>query len=59
MKDLLVYCDLETTGQGRLNHLIILSAYTENIDELKLKDAARELIHKNKNDKRISLLGKI
>ena len=42
-----------TTAQDRLNHLIILSAYRENFDELNLKDAAREFIHKN--DTRISL----
>ena len=46
-----------TTGQGRLNHLMILSAYKENVDELNLKDVAREFIHKN--DTRISLFGKI
>ena len=42
-----------TTAQDRLNDLIILSAYRENFDELNLKDAAREFIHKN--DTRISL----
>ena len=46
-----------TTGQGRLNHLMILSAYKENVDELNLKDVAREFIHKN--DTKISLFGKI
>ena len=46
-----------TTGQGRLNHLMILSAYKENVDELNLKDVAREFIHKNGT--RISLFGKI
>ena len=46
-----------TTGQGRLNHLMILSAYKENVDELNLKDVAREFIHKN--DSRILLFGKI
>ena len=44
------------TGQGRLNHLMILSAYKENVDELNLKDVVREFIHKN--DTRISLIGK-
>ena len=46
-----------TTGQGRLNHLMILIAYKENVDELNLKDVAREFIHKN--DAKISLFGKI
>ena len=46
-----------TTGQGWLNHLMFLSSYKENVDELNLKDAAREFIHKN--DTRISLFGKI
>ena len=46
-----------TTGQGRLNHLMILSAYKENVDELNLKDVVRKFIHKN--DTRISLFGKI
>ena len=46
-----------TTGQGRLNRLMILSAYKENVDELNLKDVAREFIHKN--DSRILLFGKI
>ena len=46
-----------TTGQGRLNHLMILGAYKENVDELNLKDVAREFIYKN--DTRISLFGKI
>ena len=36
-----------TTGQGRLNHLMILSAYKENVDELNLKDVARLFIHKS------------
>ena len=39
----LVKCYLRATiGQGRLNHLMILSAYKENVDELNLKDVARE-----------------
>ena len=42
----------ETTGQGRLNHLMIMSAYQENADESNLKDVARGFIHKN--DTRIS-----
>ena len=46
-----------TTGQGRRNHLMILSAYKENVDELNLKDVASEFILKN--DTRISLFGKI
>ena len=46
-----------TTGQGRLNHLMIQSAYKEKVGELNLKDVAREFIHKN--DTRISLFGKI
>ena len=46
-----------TTGQDRLNHLMILSAYKENVDELNLKDVVRKFIHKN--DTRISLFGKI
>ena len=46
-----------TTGQGRLNHSMILSAHKENVDELNLKDVAREFIHKN--DTRILLFGKI
>ena len=46
-----------TAGEGRLNHLMILSAYKEKVDELNLKDVAREFIHKN--DTRISLFGKI
>ena len=41
----------------RLNHLMILSAYKENVDKLSLKDVAREFIHKN--DTRISLFGKM
>ena len=45
-----------TTGQGGLNHLMILSAYKENLDELNLKDVVRELIHKN--DTKKSLFGK-
>ena len=45
-----------TTVQGRLKHLMNMSAYKENVDELSLKDVARELIHKN--DTRISLFGK-
>ena len=48
---------LATTGQGQLNHLMILSAYKENVDKLNLKDVAREFIHNN--DTRISLFGKI
>ena len=48
---------LATTGQVQLNHLMILSAYKENVDELNLKDVAREFIHNN--DTRISLFGKI
>ena len=47
----------ETTGQGRLNHLMIMRAYKENADESNLKDVTREFIHKN--DTRISLFGKI
>ena len=35
-----------TTGQGRLNHLMILSAYKENADEFNFKDVARKFIHK-------------
>ena len=46
-----------TTGQCRLNHYMILSAYRKNIDELNLKDVAREFNHKN--DTIISLFGKI
>ena len=46
-----------TTGQGRLIHLMILSAYNENDDELILKNVPREFIHKNET--RISFLGKI
>ena len=46
-----------TTGQGRLNHLMILSAYKESVDELNLKHVAREFIHKN--DTRISFFKKI
>ena len=46
-----------TTGQGWLNHVMILSAHKENADELNLKDVARAFIHKN--DTRISLFGKI
>ena len=48
---------LATTGQGQLNHLMILSAYKENADKLNLKDVAREFIHNS--DTRISLFGKI
>ena len=46
-----------TTGQGRLNHLMTLSTYKENADELNLKDVVREFIHKS--DTRISLFVKI
>ena len=46
-----------TNGQGRLNHLMILSVYKENVDELNLKDVAREFVHKNETG--ISLFGKI
>ena len=46
-----------TTGQGRLNHLMTLSTYKENVDELNLKDVVREFIHKS--DTRISLFVKI
>ena len=46
-----------TTGQGRLNHFMNLSAYKEKFDELNLKDVAREFIQKS--DTRISLFGKI
>ena len=31
---------LATTGQGQLNHLMILGAYKENVDKLNLKDVA-------------------
>ena len=48
-----------TTGQSRLNHLIILNAYKENFDQLNLKDVAREFIHKNKSGTRISLFGNL
>ena len=46
-----------TTGQDRLNRLMILSAYKENVDELNLIDVAREFIHRN--DKTTWLFGKI
>ena len=46
-----------TTGLGRLNHLMTLSTYKENADELNLKDVVREFIHKS--DTRISLFVKI
>ena len=40
-----------TTGQGRLNHLMILSAYKESVDELNLKDVCKGVYplkrHKN------------
>ena len=48
---------LATTAQGQLSHLMILSAYKENVDELSLKDVARGFIHNN--DTRISSFGKI
>ena len=38
---------VKSTGQGRLNHLMILNAYKENVDELNSKDVAREFILKN------------
>ena len=57
MENFIFYVVLRpTTGQGGLNHLMILSAYKENLDELNLKDVARELIHKN--DTKKSLFGK-
>ena len=36
-----------TAVQDRLNHLMILNAYKENVDELNLKYVARGFIHKN------------
>ena len=57
MENFIFYVVLRpTTGQGGLNHLMILSAYKVNLDELNLKDVARELIHKN--DTKKSLFGK-
>ena len=46
-----------TTGQSRLKHLTILSAYKENVNKLNLKDVARQFLHKN--DTRISLFRNI
>ena len=44
-----------TTGQNRLNHLILLSTYKEELDNLNMKELLQYFI--NKNDDRISMFG--
>ena len=44
-----------TMGQSRLNHLMLLSTYKEELDNLNMKELLQYFI--NKNDYRISMLG--
>ena len=44
-----------TTGQSHLNHLMLLSTYKEELDNLNMKELLQYFI--NKNDDRISMFG--
>ena len=43
-------------GQGRLNHLMVLNIYTEDLDNLDLNDIANQFVQSNEH--RLQIFGK-